>query len=148
MTRFMSDRLKRQQSAHKYAYRQRAAARVKSRWSESGEVCEGCGLPSSVVEVSHRFGKGGHLLRDLGDGIASSPLLSMALCCKRTPERDGIGCHELVDENRDIPLRDRLRWEALDRYCDGHRLARIDRMAFDPVGGARELERMVREAAA
>lgn len=43
--------------AKNYAYRRHMAALVRVRWERNGYRCEGCDVPTEVVECAHLFGR-------------------------------------------------------------------------------------------
>ena len=135
MTTITSQRLKQRESASKWNYRVTARQKVIQRWEASGNRCEGCGLVVDIIEVAHLFSRGGHIIPDK---YASTPELMAALCCAKT-WGNRIGCHETIDRNVDIELRDRLRWMAVWRFAAKHLLLFEMKPGDSPLEGIRRM---------
>lgn len=74
--------------------------------ARTGSICEGCGWERARLDVQHVFGRPGSGAC-LG-AAANRPELLQLLCRP---------CHNACDRATDLPLRDRLRWVAVDRLC-------------------------------
>jgi hypothetical protein len=108
-------------------------------------ACAGCGARSVPLQDAHLAGRPGSGAC-LG-AWANAPELRVALCCA-DPARGTLGCHEKIDRDLDPELRDRLRWEAVQRLDDCIQPDLGDSAgdpAADPLDAIRALVRLAEE---
>lgn len=94
--------------------------------------CEGCGNFSPKLEYAHIFGR----RNIVGEPYASSPELTMALCCYNRYTNEP-GCHEKIDRYLDKALRDRLESIAVQRFYYAHNKGVPKNL--NPAGAVRKL---------